>query len=116
MLQTSGLNLLFKKAIAAPGSSGAPDLVRDATEILTGLIDSQRGTDHYPFHVLGSQGLAWARRGIRHEEDRAQYLRILIAAVQRGIRSYPESKELRQLEEDLRREILSLAIPHHLRQ
>jgi tetratricopeptide (TPR) repeat protein len=107
--------LLFKKAINAPGSSGAPDLVRDATEILMELIRSERGTGMYPYHVLGSQGLSWARRGIRHEEDRARYLRGLIATVQSGIKKIPEASALRQLDEDLRQELLSLAVPQHLR-
>ncbi len=107
--------LLFRKAIDVPGSSGAPDLVRDATEILMGLTHSQRGADVYPYHVLGSQGLSWSRRGIRNEEDRARYLRGLIEVVQSGVKKFPEAGALRQLEGDLRREVLSFSIPQHLR-
>lgn len=108
--------LLFRKAIISPGSSEAPELVRDATETLKGLIDSTKNVNEHPYHVLGSQGLAWARRGIRNEDERAQYLRGLVGVVQEGLRKHPESDVLRQLENDLRREILSYSVPHHLRE
>ena len=107
--------LLFRKAINKPGSMDAPDLVEEATEILTRLIGTSKAGDQYPYHVLGSQGLAWARRGIRKEGERTAYLRKVLATVKIGSAKYSHSKDLAQLEQDLTREILSLAIPPKMR-
>ena len=107
--------LLFRKAINKPGSMDAPDLVEEATEILTRLIGTSKAGDQYPYHVLGSQGLAWARRGIRKEGERSAYLRKVLATVKIGSAKYSNSKDLAQLEQDLTREILSLAIPPKMR-
>lgn len=108
--------LLFKKAIETPGSSRASALVEEAMEILNRLIEGDRARDPYPYHVLGSQGLSWTRRGIRDDEKKAIFLRKLIFAVRSGIKKFPESKVLRQLATDLDKESLSLAVPFHLRQ
>ncbi len=108
--------LLFKKAIDAPGSHDAPDLVEQATEILLGIISSQKGKSEYPYHVLGSQGLAWTRRGMKNDEEKSRYLQKLISAVQAGISLNPDSEYLSQLGQDLRRELLSLSLPSYLRQ
>lgn len=106
---------LFKKAIAVPGAINSPELVDEATQILMRLIDGGRTTSVYPYHVIGSQGLAWARRGLSDEDQRSQYLRKLIMTVRTGIKKFPQSMELRQLEQDLQREVLSLSVPRYHR-
>lgn len=108
--------LLFKKAIIRPGSLDSPNLVNEAMRILNELIDAEPQIDRYPYHVLGSQGLAWARRGIREEEKRARFLQKLVTALQIGVKKFPDAKELGKLEEALRKELFSLAVPLHLRQ
>ncbi len=101
--------LLFKKAQQTPGAMDAPNMVAEATKILEGHIISRRSAGQYPYHVLGSQGLSWARRGIRDEEERTRYLRKLILRVEEGHKRYPFADELKQLLQDLRHELLSLA-------
>jgi len=103
--------LAFSKAIAAPTTQVAKELVREATETLEYLISMVGERDAYPYHVLGSQGLAWARRGIASSQERERYLRGLISQVDDGCRHHPKAGDLRQLLNDLRKEQMHIAIP-----
>lgn len=102
--------LLFKKAIFAPGSSAAPGLAGEATAMLEDLIERRGAVDPYPYHVLGSQGLAWSRRGISTRAERATYLRKLLESVKQGSDRHPKSGDLKNLREDVNKELLSLAV------
>jgi hypothetical protein len=64
LVETEWAYLLFRKAILSPGSTVAPELAKQATASLEDLIERRGRTDRYPYHVLGSQGLSWSRRGI----------------------------------------------------
>lgn len=110
LIENEWAYLLFRKAIDVPGSSQAPALVREATEILENIIQHPAAQPH-PFHVLGSQGFAWSRRGISRQEEKARYLRAIMAKVELGVDRYPKNEDLKQLRDDLRREYLALAIP-----
>lgn len=101
--------LLFKKALENPRSTAAPEYVREATEIIESIIQDPR-VSAYPFHVLGSQGLAWSRVGISGDDQKAGYLLMLRSVAEKGLSRYPNSKDLRQLRDDLQRAYLSLAL------
>jgi hypothetical protein len=103
--------LYFSKAIAAPTTQTAQDLVKESVETLQYLIQRVGAQDAYPYHVLGSQGLAWARRGISNSQQKERFLRGLIAQVEDGCRKHPKASDLQQLLQDLRREQLEVAIP-----
>jgi hypothetical protein len=102
--------LLFRKAILSPGASDAPRMAGDAIAILRDLIDSRGDGDPYPFHVLGSQGLSWCRRGISKRDDKISLLRDLLAHVKDGCKRHPMAKDLVDLHRDLERELLSFAV------
>ena len=108
--------LLLRKAINRPGAPESQSYVVEANGILEGLIAVDRANDQHPYHVLGSQGLAWARRGISRDNEKVIYLRGILAKVRRGTKKFPRSEELKQLEGDVVREIMSLAIPYDRRQ
>lgn len=108
-LQTEWAYLLFKKACNNPAAQDAPELVREATESLEALM--YRVGDTYPYHLLGSQGLAWARRGIQGSRDKEVYLKKLIHKIDEGCTKYPKESDLRQLLEDLKKEYLGIALP-----
>lgn len=57
--------LLFRQALEGPTGIESPKLVEQATSQLEELINTRGSIDPYPYHVLGSQGLSWVRRGIR---------------------------------------------------
>ncbi len=109
-VQNEWAYLLFRQAIASPGSRGAQELVQDATKILEGLMSTSEGLSSYPYHVLCSQGLAWSRRGLSSQE-KGRYLHSLIAILDEGIRKYPKQRDLVQLHHDLKKEYLEIAVP-----
>ena len=111
LVQNEWAYLLFKQAVEHPGSAEAPKLVKEATEILNGLMSMEERLSAYPYHVLGSQGLAWSRRGLGSQE-KGRYLQSLIATLDEGIRKYPNQKDLRTLHKDLQREYLEIAVPN----
>jgi hypothetical protein len=102
--------LLFSKAQEHPHSLGSPDLVKQATETLGELIDRPGNTDPYPYHVLGSQGLRWARLGINSRSEKERYLNEILAVVQAGRNKFPRAAELEQLWKDIKREALGLTV------
>jgi hypothetical protein len=101
--------LLFRKAIENPNAGEAADFVKEATDSLEYLM-SRTGTP-YPYHVLGSQGLSWARRGISSPQERGRYLQKLRAKLEEGCAKYPHQEDLGKLLEDIKREYLQTAVP-----
>jgi hypothetical protein len=63
-VETEWAYLLFSQANANPTGASAEQAVEDATAILQVQMNQPNRRDGYPFHVMGSQGLAWSRRGI----------------------------------------------------
>ena len=109
-VQNEWAYLLFRQAIEHPGSAAAPKLVREATKILERLMSRGGHLSAYPYHVLGSQGLAWSRRGLGSQEKQ-RYLRSIVATLDEGINKYPKKKDLNRLHRDLKREYLEMAVP-----
>ena len=110
-VETEYSYLLLRKAIENPATHTASDLVREAIETLTTLIERVGERDSYPYHVLGSQGIAWARRGITSTVEKEHFLRGIIAHLEAGYRNHPRATELKHLLDDLKREHLEIAVP-----
>lgn len=110
MVQNEWAYLLLRRAIQHPQSKDAPKLVKEATRILEDLIGKPDRFSSYPYHVLGSQGLAWSRRGMSGQ-DKGRYLRTLVSTLEEGTRKFPREKDLIKLRDDLKREYLSIAVP-----
>lgn len=58
-------NLNFKEAIANPHTTASFDKAQEAYDKIVQLIEERGQLDAYPYHVLGSQGFAWAKKGIK---------------------------------------------------
>ena len=102
--------LLFARALANPKGETSQKLVEDALAILERLIESNyRGSGH-PYHVLGSQGLAWSRRGIQDSRERGTFLKYLVDVLTKGCKKFPRKQELQTLLVELKREYLSIAV------
>ena len=67
-LQTEWAYLLFKKACNNPAAKDAVDMAKEAAESPETLMG--RTGDPYPYHLLGSQGLSWVRRGISTSREK----------------------------------------------
>jgi SIR2-like domain len=98
--------LQFSRALSNVAAVDAPQLVKDAVDSLLDLIRRRRHGSEYPYHVLGSQGLSWARRGVRRGEEKERFLLMLIATVEEGVQRFPYVAELKKLLQDLKKEQL----------
>jgi hypothetical protein len=99
--------LLFRKAIELDGVD-ADHSVKKATEILEDLM--VRTHDYYPYHVLGSQGLSWARRGIKSPLERGKYLGKLMSRLEEGCKKFPRLSQICRLYEDIKKEYMMTAV------
>jgi len=110
LVRTEYAYLQFRLAIESPRSPDAIGFVSMAIEALEEQIEERGASDFYPFHVLGSQGLAWSRHGHLAKEERRELLNRLLRLVEKGVRLHPFSNDLVALRDDLKKEVLSTAV------
>lgn len=99
--------LLMKKASRNPFHASAREWFEEGKGLLEDLISQYGKQDSYPYHVLGSQGLAWARQAALPLLEKRALLRHLIGIVNAGIHEHPRWAELRPLAEDLKKDWLN---------
>src|SRR5579884_3255414 len=97
-----------------PLSDTAQAGAEEARVLLQRVIERTGNADPYPFHILGSQGLAWVKRGIKNPQAKGQYLESLKSIVRDGMKLHPRVEDLKQLYEDIDREYLGLAVTAQL--
>jgi NAD-dependent SIR2 family protein deacetylase len=105
-VNTAYAYMLMRKACENPGDLHAEEYLRTGMEELESVIADSGDQSSYPFHVLGSQGLAWAHRGIPQRNIKREFLERLREIVEHGLRSHATDENLIKLETDLRKEIL----------
>lgn len=104
--------LQMKKAISDPSSPDAPDMFSEGYNTLKTLISADERQNPHPYHVLGSQVLAWTRRASMGTSEKSQLLTSALSYVKRGMKFHPHSKDLSTLEKDIEREWLKMAVPN----
>jgi hypothetical protein len=109
-VETEYAYLLTKKAARNPTHPSAAEWFDDGREALEELIETFGKRDPYPCHVLGSQGLAWARHGNLPSLEKRGLLAKLLEAVNAGIENHPRADDLRVLKRDLEAEWLLTAV------
>ena len=102
--------MLMKKAARRPEHASASDWFNEGREFLEDLISSRGKRDSYPFHVLGSQGLAWVRHGKLALLEKRTLLGSLLEHVTAGTKLHPRADELQVLLGDLKREWMQTTI------
>lgn len=107
-VQTEWAYMTLKRAALNASSVNAPAQAEEAFAQLEDAIESRGQYDYYPYHVLGSQGLSWARRAIISPDEKARLLSRIYAIVQEGARQHKTQMELQQLLKDLEQERLLL--------
>ena len=110
-VQTEYAYLLMRKGIERPADPDAERLVMRGMETLDEVILFRGKTDPYAFHVLGSQGLAWVHRAGLDAVEHRRLLDRLLNATEQGVRFHPRERDLIQLRDDIRREVLLTAVP-----
>lgn len=110
-VDTERAYLWFVQAIENPKTETSRALAKDATDNLAFLIDKWGRSDPCPYHVLGSQGLAWARRGLASTTDKERFLSMLVRHVEDGCAKHQYAHDLKHLLNDLKKEYLEIAVP-----
>lgn len=109
-VETEYAYLLMKKAASDPRHSSAKEWFDNGRRTLESLILGEGRRDPYPYHVLGSQGLAWARKAPLPTLDRQALLRELLRWVEQGVEQHPKVRELANLLVDVKKEWLSTTV------
>lgn len=109
-IDTEYAYLLTKKAATDAGNTQAPEWFEEGRAALEGLIAASGRDDSYPYHILGSQGLAWIHHANLPLLEERALLRHLIDVVEAGVTNHPHNTELPLLLVDLRQEWLSTAV------
>lgn len=98
--------MLMRKAWEAPKDLHAEEFLSLGMSELEDIIENSGRLSEYPFHVYGSQGLAWAHRAIPQKESRRVFLYKLSEVVNQGLALHPAAESLIKLSSDLKKEIL----------
>jgi tetratricopeptide (TPR) repeat protein len=100
----------FRTALENPSDVRAAGLVSEACQSLERQIIVRGKDDEYPYHVLGSQCLAWVRRGLSRFEEQRDFLEYSIDKLKGGVRAHPRSPKLESLLKEMEDERLKLVL------
>jgi hypothetical protein len=101
----------LKRASRNAMDLGAIDAANEAFAILEGLVESRGHRDAYPFHIYGSQGISWVKRSPLPHGEKVKLMERLREVVKAGRELHPGRRDLKDLQRDLEREYLLLAVP-----
>lgn len=110
LIQTEWAYYLYRKAIENPKSFEAEDLVERSITMLKGIIARNINMSAHAFHILVSNGLKWVAVGINNIREKEQFLQNLKKEIGTAIRTHDSDSILSELEKNLQRAILELAI------
>ncbi|MDP2273026.1 MAG: SIR2 family protein [Archangium sp.] len=100
----------IKRAYEEPSSPTAEAQAAEAIQILREQIRLRGLTDEHPYHVLGSQGLAWSRRGIKNAQERLKLVGELEMLLKQAVSIHTSNEGLKTLLRDLQAERLKLGV------
>ena len=110
LVDTEYAYLLVRKAVEDPHDASASHWFDEGRAVLEGVIAARGDSDAYPFHVLGSQGLAWVRRTCRSGSEIRERLGYYRDVVGQGCGKHPANRDLRRLYRDIEREMLETVV------
>lgn len=102
--------MLLRRSLAEPGGLESCDTFNKAIEMLEEQISERGYKDSYPVHVLGSQVLAWVRRGGISRDEKEKVLRRTISHLEDSVRFHPRTREIVNLRDDVLRELLAMQL------
>ena len=106
-------HLRYRQAKEAESYQTAERFLEEAKEVITDQIWRRPEYSPHPFHIFGSQELAFAHKWI-YENDQEEYKNILknaLVVVEVGLKIHYRNNDLKRLEDDLKRELMMLAVP-----
>jgi len=105
-VDTAFAYMLMRKAWEAPTDMHAEEHLNSGMTMLEAVIENSGDLSSYPYHVFGSQGLAWAHRTMNNKESKRAFLNRLLEVVTDGVKKHPGQENLVKLSQDLKKEIL----------
>jgi hypothetical protein len=105
-VDTAYAYMLMRKAVEAPHDLHSQESLNLGMEQLEAVIERWGQVSEYPYHVLGTQGLAWAHRAIPQAEVRRAFLQKILDTVQDGVALHPRSEVLSCLRDGIQKELL----------
>lgn len=105
-IQTEWAYMTLKRATRRSRESFAAEAAEEAFAALEEAIERRGRRDSYPYHVMGSQGLAWSRQAAIGTDDKLKLLERLRFVVDAGQKCHPDAVALKQLASDLESEYL----------
>jgi hypothetical protein len=105
-VDTAYAYMLMRKAREAPTDLHAEEYLNAGIKELELVIERSGPVSEYPYHVLGSQGLAWTRQTSWSTEAKRTFLSKLVEIMEQGLNYHPISQSLFKLRDDLRKEVL----------
>ena len=109
-VETEWAHYLMKQACADADADNAEDLVAEAKEILLRQIEARGTSDHYAYHVFGSQMIGWLRRARFTPAERTAELKRTLEIVERGSDLHPRDRSITELRDQLKQEYLMTAV------
>jgi hypothetical protein len=99
--------MLMRRASSEARAPGAEAGLKEGVQLLRGQIATRGERDYYPYHVLGSQTLAWIKKCGWSRDDRVNFLKAVQKDVKQGATRHP--KELDKLAHDIKERLLAVA-------
>lgn len=109
-VRTQWSYMMLKSASRHANTAGAADDAEVAFGELEDVIAAKGSSDSYPFHVYGSQGLAWVHRAPLSNDDKQQTLEKLRQVVASGLYLHRGNPDLTRLKSDLDHDYMMLAV------
>jgi hypothetical protein len=85
-VQTEWAYYLMKSAWKKPRSNDAEARIVEGSQILLDQIEGHGKSDFHPWHIYGSQMLAWLRRASLPPDERARQLEVVKSKIEDGVR------------------------------
>jgi hypothetical protein len=109
-VETQWAYMTLKRASRRPTDPDSPKDAEIAFSQLEEQITARGRADTYPFHIYGSQGLAWANRALLAPEEKKALLQRMRAVMDEGERYHRGDRALKRLARDVEAAYLRLAV------
>jgi len=111
-IQNAKGHLLLRKGVEAATKTEAVSLRDAGSNILLENMSQDHLSDPYTYHIYCSQRHKWMHTWISDIEGQVAELDHLREMLEKGVRAFPRSRQLNELNEIVEREYLSLAVSH----
>ena len=109
-VETAYAFLLMKKAAKNPNHADARAWLEEGWETLSEMAQTSGRVDPYPYHILGSQELSWARHAPLTVVEKRRVLASLLKTLEEGVKYHPRAEDLAKLRADLTNEWLGTTV------